>query len=146
MATSKSSLKTAEKKLRDFAMDYPDTTEDFPWGHSAFKVNKKVFLFLATDKGELSMSMKLPISGKAALKNAFASPTEYGMGKHGWVTSRFGGGDKVPLDLLTDWIDESFRAIASKKVVAFLDDPGAETLPIIRKRKPARASATRAKR
>src|SRR3954463_7976735 len=95
MAKAKTSLKSAEKKLRAFALDYPDTTEDFPWGHSAFKVNKKVFLFLATEKGELSMSMKLPKSGKAALKNSFASPTEYGMGKHGWVTSRFAAGDTV---------------------------------------------------
>ncbi|MBC8105344.1 MAG: MmcQ/YjbR family DNA-binding protein [Anaerolineae bacterium] len=137
MTSSKSSLKSAEKKLRAFALDYPDAVEEFPWGHSAFKVNKKVFLFLATEKGELSMSMKLPKSGKAALKNSFASPTEYGMGKHGWVTSRFAPGDSVPLDLLTDWIDESFRAIAPKKIVAFLDDEDTETLPIIRKRKPA---------
>lgn len=141
MAHNKS-LKIAEKKLRQFALDYPDATEDFPWGHSAFKVNKKVFLFLANDKGGLSMSMKLPKSGKAAQKNSFASPTEYGMGKHGWVTSRFDASDKIPLDLLTDWIDESFRAIAPKKIVAFLNDPGAETRPIIRKRKPT----TRAKR
>src|SRR3954454_11308394 len=126
MASSNTSLKSAEKKLRAFALDYPDTTEDFPWGHSAFKVNKKVFLFLATEKGELSMSMKLPKSGKAALKNSFASPTEYGMGKHGWVTSRFAPSDAIPFERLTDWIDESFRAIAPKKIVAFLDDDDAE--------------------
>lgn len=123
---AKSSLKSVEKKLRQFALDYPDAVEEFPWGHSAFKVNKKVFLFLANDKGALSMSMKLPRSGKAALKNSFASPTEYGMGKHGWVTMRFEAGDKVPFDQLTDWIDESFRAIAPKKIVAFLDDDAAE--------------------
>ena len=86
-AAKRTSLKVIENKLRAFAMDYPDTIEDFPWGHRAFKVNKKVFLFLACDKpDELSMSMKLPRSGKAALKHAFASPTEYGMGKHGWLT------------------------------------------------------------
>ena len=136
MAKTSASLKSVEKKLREFALDYPDTIEDFPWGHSAFKVNKKVFLFLAHDKGELSMSMKLPKSGKAALKNSYASPTEYGMGKHGWVTMRFGG-DKVPFEQLTDWIDESFRAIAPKKIVAFLDDDGIEdqdAKPIIRRK------------
>ena len=130
-------LKSVEKKLREFALDYPDTIEDFPWGHSAFKVSKKVFLFLAHDKAELSMSMKLPKSGKVALKNAYASPTEYGMGKHGWVTMRFGSGNKVPFEQLTDWIDESFRAIAPKKIVAFLDDDGIDdddARPIIRKK------------
>jgi predicted DNA-binding protein (MmcQ/YjbR family) len=142
---AKPSLKLIEKKLREFALDYPDTTEDFPWGHSAFKVNKKVFLFLANDKRELSMSMKLPNSGKAALKNSFASPTEYGMGKHGWVTTRFAPGDAVPLDLLTDWIDESFRAIAPKKILAFLDDEDIATRPIIKKKNPRRAPSSRTK-
>jgi predicted DNA-binding protein (MmcQ/YjbR family) len=132
----RSSLRSIFTKLRAFALDYPDSIEDFPWGHSAFKVNKKVFLFLVHDKGKLSMSMKLPKSGKAALKHSFASPTEYGMGKHGWVTMRFAPGEKVPFDDLTDWIDESFRAIAPKKIVAFLDDEFADATPIIRKARP----------
>jgi predicted DNA-binding protein (MmcQ/YjbR family) len=135
MPTSKkSSLKSSFDKLRTFALDYPDTIEDFPWGHSAFKVNKKVFLFLVLEKDELSMSMKLPKSGKPALKNKFASPTEYGMAKHGWVTMRFGPGEKIPFDDLTDWIDESFRAIAPKKVVAFLDDEDAELIATAKSR------------
>ena len=140
-SASSASFKSSFDKLRAFAMDYPDTIEDFPWGHNAFKVNKKVFLFLVndTDKHVLSMSMKLPKSGKIALKNSYASPTEYGMGKHGWVTLRFSPGDAVPAEQITDWIDESFRAIAPKKIVAFLDDDEAEMITPV-KRKPAKKS------
>ena len=96
-------------------------------------MNKKVFLFLVHDKGMLSMSMKLPRSGKAALKNDFASPTECGIGTHGGVPVRGESSGKGPSERLTDWIDESFRAIAPKKIVAFLDDEDADTAPVIRK-------------
>ena len=32
--------------LRDFALRYPETHEDFPWGERVIKVKGKVFLFL----------------------------------------------------------------------------------------------------
>jgi hypothetical protein len=37
------------------------------------------------------------------------------------VTARFSGADEVPVDLLRLWIEESYRAIAPKKLVAALD-------------------------
>jgi predicted DNA-binding protein (MmcQ/YjbR family) len=38
----------AAKALRAAAMAFPGTTEDFPWGHPAYKVaGKKAFCFLA---------------------------------------------------------------------------------------------------
>ena len=45
----------------------------------------------------------------------------YGLGKAGWVTAEFAPKDKPPLDILEAWIDESFRAIAPKKVVAAME-------------------------
>jgi hypothetical protein len=36
------------------------------------------------------------------------------------VTARFGPRQKPPLDLLRRWIDESYRAVAPKKLVAQL--------------------------
>lgn len=105
--------------LRDFAMGYPGAHEDFPWGERVVKVNGKVFLFLG--KGEdLSLSVKLPSSRAMALGLPFASPTAYGLGKSGWVSARFGPGEKPPLDLLRAWIDESYRAVAPKKLAASL--------------------------
>jgi predicted DNA-binding protein (MmcQ/YjbR family) len=117
-------LEKAKAALRKRALAYPETTEDFPWGHSAFKVKGKGFLFtyLNEEEGFLSLSVKLPISNAMALTFPFASPTEYGMGKHGWVTSRFYRGDDIPLDMLLEWMDESFRAIAPKKVLAMLEE------------------------
>ena len=108
----------AMEALREHALGYPETREDFPWGHSAFKVKNKVFLFLASDDGTLSLSVKLPASGPAALDKPFAEPTGYGLGKSGWVTATFAPDETPPLELLRAWIRESFVAIAPKKLAA----------------------------
>jgi predicted DNA-binding protein (MmcQ/YjbR family) len=113
---SSSRLKKAELALRACALALPETYEEFPWGHRAMKVNKKAFAFLALEDGRLSMSVKLPESSLAALMLPFASPTGYGLGKSGWVTSAFGPREEVPLELLSEWIGESYRAIAPKKL------------------------------
>lgn len=113
-------LKNAAKRLRSQALGYPETTEDFPWGHSAFKVKGKSFLFLATDEGWLSLSVKLPRSREFALEFPFTKPTGYGLDRAGWVSARFDGDDHVPLDVLGAWLDESYRAVAPKRLVAAL--------------------------
>jgi predicted DNA-binding protein (MmcQ/YjbR family) len=118
-------LLRAETALRDYALTFPEAHEDFPWGHRALKVKGKAFLFLSNGKGGadmLSLSVKLPVSGAVALSLPFASPTEYGLGKSGWVTARFNDGDGIPLDMLKEWVNESFRAIAPKRVLARLED------------------------
>jgi predicted DNA-binding protein (MmcQ/YjbR family) len=38
----------------------------------------------------------------------------YGMDKSGWVVARFGKDDSIPLELLQNWIDESYEAVAAK--------------------------------
>jgi predicted DNA-binding protein (MmcQ/YjbR family) len=111
-------LLRAEAKLRKLAMAYPRTVEEFPWEHRAFKVKGKTFLFLSIYQGVLRATMKLPVSGKASLNLPFASPTAYGLAKSGWVTAAFQAKDKIPLEMLAEWMDESFRAIAPKKKVA----------------------------
>lgn len=117
----------AESALRKHALSFPQSVEEFPWEHSAFKVNGKVFLFLYREKGLLSLSMKLPVSGRHALSLPFASPTGYGLGKSGWVTAKFTGNDDMPVEILKEWVDESFRAIAPKKLVATLEAEPAES-------------------
>ena len=119
----KKSLQSLELELRDFAMQYPEATEDHPWGHRAIKVKGKSFVFLGGEKNEaeLSLSVKLPDSRDMAVDLPFAEPTGYGLGKSGWVTARFEKVSEVPLDLLKAWIDESYRAIAPKKLVKTLE-------------------------
>jgi predicted DNA-binding protein (MmcQ/YjbR family) len=110
-----------ETALRAQALAYPEVHEDFPWGHRALKVRGKVFLFLALDEEGLAFSVKLPTSAEAALMLPFTEPTHYGLGKHGWVTATIPHGTEAPLDLFQGWVEESYRAIAPKKLVAELD-------------------------
>ncbi len=132
---------SAEAALRAHALSYPDAREDFPWGERVVKVRGKVFLFLG--KGEsLSLSVKLPGSGIVALGLPFTAPTAYGLGKSGWITARFAKGEKPPIEMLKQWIDESYRAVAPKRLAAALD--ASEAPPS--KPAPARPPATRGSR
>jgi predicted DNA-binding protein (MmcQ/YjbR family) len=106
-----------EQKIREICLSFPQTQEDFPWGHSAFKIKKKAFVFMGLDDSGLSISMKLKESHAEALEHSFAKPTHYGLGKHGWVSAQFGPGESVPIEVLRAWIDESFRLIAPKAVL-----------------------------
>jgi predicted DNA-binding protein (MmcQ/YjbR family) len=109
--------------LKKRALGYPDATEHRPWGEVAIKVKGKVFLFLHADKERVSLSTKLPKSRWSALVFPFAEPTGYGLGKSGWVSAKFEGAGAPPLELLYEWIDESYRAVAPKTLVATLDAP-----------------------
>ena len=107
--------------LRKFALSLPDAHEDFPWGHVAVKVGKKAFVFIAAEDGATSLSAKLLHSNKTALAHPFAKPTEYGLGKHGWVTFTFARGAEPRMELLRQAILESYRAIAPNRAVKRLD-------------------------
>jgi predicted DNA-binding protein (MmcQ/YjbR family) len=111
-------LDDLEASLRAAALAYPETHEDHPWGECAFKVRGKVFLFLFRGEDGLSFSMKLPVSREFALVWDFASPTGYGLGKSGWVTCKLDASTEVDPDLLLSWLDESWRTVAPKKLVA----------------------------
>jgi predicted DNA-binding protein (MmcQ/YjbR family) len=106
------------------ALTYPEAHEDMPWGHHAIKVKGKTFVFLGADAATFSLSTKLPSSADVALKLPFASPTEYGLGRSGWVTARFPRTARAPMEILALWIDESYRAIAPKRLVAQLPTEG----------------------
>jgi predicted DNA-binding protein (MmcQ/YjbR family) len=118
-----------EAALREAALAYPEAYEEFPWGHRALKVKTKVFVFLYLGDDGLSLSAKLPQSSEVALLLPYASPTGYGLGKSGWVTARFAPDAEVPVELLRGWIDESYRAVAPKKLAARVAGATAEAEP-----------------
>lgn len=118
----KKPLDRTESALAKRALTYPTVVEDNPWGERAFKVKGKVFVFLSRHDGKLNYTIKLPESAKFALSLPFAQPTGYGLGKHGWVTCTFGPEDDAPVDLLEEWMAESFRAVAPKSVLKLLDE------------------------
>jgi predicted DNA-binding protein (MmcQ/YjbR family) len=103
-------------RLHERALTFPGAWEDHPWGETCVKVGKKIFVIL----GETTLTLKLVDAHDAALSIPGAVPTGYGLGKAGWVTMPLGG-DLPPLDILCDWLEESYRIIAPKKLAAQLD-------------------------
>lgn len=133
MATKKRSAASArqlEAKLRAIALGYPEAHEDFPWGERVVKVRGKIFVFMGIpDDGGLSLTTKLPHSRDLALALPFAKPTGYGLGKSGWVSARFAVTELPPVELLAEWIDESYRAVAPVTLVRRLAGPAAAAAP-----------------
>jgi predicted DNA-binding protein (MmcQ/YjbR family) len=107
--------------IRKRALSYPETHEDFPWGESAFKVKAKTFVFMSDGEEGVSFSVKLGDARDLAMSLPGSEPTHYGLGKKGWVTVRPTA--KTAMPVLHYLIDESFRAIAPKKLVAELPAP-----------------------
>jgi predicted DNA-binding protein (MmcQ/YjbR family) len=107
-------------RLLEFALSLPEAVEDQPWeDDTVAKVRKKIFGFFG-GPSSTRMTVKLAESHAHALSIEGAQPSAYGLGKSGWVT--------VPLDargvglaLLRDWIEESYRIVAPKRLLTELD-------------------------
>jgi predicted DNA-binding protein (MmcQ/YjbR family) len=137
---AKASHRQAESVLRDYALSFPEANEEFPWGERVIKVKGKIFVFLGSQEGGLRVTVKLPISFEMALTLPFTAPTGYGLGRARWITARFVAGEKPPIDLLQDWIIQSYRAVAPKRLARMLDGAA----PLARtKRSAIRAAARR---
>jgi hypothetical protein len=121
---------------RKFALTLPAAAEDFPWGEPVIKIRKKpgvprwrkhgegvygpMFLWLGhRDASPQVVAVKLTDSYEQATVVAQAVPTSAsGLGQWGWLSINVSAAD---IDLLCDWIDESYRAHATRKLIAELD-------------------------
>ena len=112
--------------VRAFAAGLPEAWEDHPWGESVYKVGKRVFVFfgvLDTDDG-LRFTVKLRDSHEEAMALEWVVPAGYGLDRGGWVTCV--APDDAPPEMITGWIEESYRLVAPKKLVAALLDAGSD--------------------
>lgn len=120
-------VKDIEAELLAYANGFPGAEISEPWGHYAVKAGGKTFVLLsgeAGDDGWLGMTVKLPTSGEMALSLDYVERARYNLGKSGWVTLRQAESDEIDIGMLKGWIEQSYRAIATKKLVKELDDRG----------------------
>ncbi len=126
--------------VRALSNEYPEAEKTFLFGdHEVFRVKKKVFVWLgesSTESGGTYVSVKLKDTQHFALSLAYVKPAEYGMAKWGWVAADFPKG-KFPADLVRQWIDESYRHTAPKKLLAMLSDGAPKAAAPAPKKKPA---------
>ncbi|MEU9780049.1 MmcQ/YjbR family DNA-binding protein [Streptomyces phaeochromogenes] len=124
MAPTRTALKKWEK-VREFALGLPGAAEEFPWGESVAKVNRKVFVFLGVADGSyplgVTVKLKDEVAHAHALSSPGAEPAGYGLGKAGWVRVPLEEKGAPAAELLCDWVEESYRTIAPKRLIAELD-------------------------
>src|SRR3954471_6237607 len=111
------------KQLRAFGLAFPGAHSKSPWpGHDDLAVKDKTFAYLPADGEPFSLSVKLVYTSEVALDLPYAKPTGYGLGKSGWVTFTPAAGEMPTVDQMKEWIDESYRAQAPRKLVKELDE------------------------
>jgi predicted DNA-binding protein (MmcQ/YjbR family) len=113
--------------LRERALaKYPGSHLKSPWpGHLDLAVKDKTFAYLSLENEPLHLSCKLPHSCTDALMLPNAEPAGYGLGKSGWVAVSFPEDELPPIEMLEEWLDESYRAQAPKRLIAQLDGAAA---------------------
>jgi predicted DNA-binding protein (MmcQ/YjbR family) len=110
------------RRMRTFGLTYPGAHSKSPWpGHDDLAVNDKTFAYLAAEGEPFSFSCKLPYTSEVALDLPYAKPTGYGLGKSGWVTFTPSEAEMPPFEQMTEWIDQSYRAQAPRRLVKELD-------------------------
>ncbi|MFF8970939.1 MmcQ/YjbR family DNA-binding protein [Streptomyces sp. NPDC014995] len=127
MAVPRNALRKWEK-VRGFALGLPGATEEFPWGETVAKVDKKVFVFLGVDDGSHPLGVTVKLTDETAHAHALAAPgacpAGYGLGRSGWVSVPLERPGAPAADLLCDWVEESYRTIAPKRLTTELDGRG----------------------
>jgi predicted DNA-binding protein (MmcQ/YjbR family) len=123
-AVSSGVVAGAREKVLAFALSLPEAVEEHPWGEDVVKVRGKIFVFVGAT-GSRRISVKLAESHAHALAIDGAEPTGYGLGKAGWVTVPVRGPGVSP-GILRDWVEESYRIVAPKRLVAQLDAPATD--------------------
>ena len=109
--------------LRTWGLTLPGVHSKAPWPeHDDLAVKDKTFAYLPKAGAPFSLSVKLPYTGAAVLDLPYATPTGYGLGKSGWVSLAPSEHEIPPLDQLKEWVEESNRAQAPRKLVQELDD------------------------
>ena len=121
MAARKSKSNELVASLKSFALGLPGAWPDNPWGDSVVKVGKKIFVFLGEGAEDSGITVKVPESHDHAMSFAGAMPTGYGLGKAGWVTIPVAGLGGDDAEVLHDFVEESYRTIAPKKLIKELD-------------------------
>lgn len=121
-AVSVRGAKKVQDELEGFALSLPEAWFDNPWDESRVsKVRKKIFAFYG-DQDNPSIGVKLTDSLDHGRSMAGATAMAYGLGKSGWTRIPIAGIDEAEVEVLHDFVEESYRLIASKSLIQQLDD------------------------
>jgi hypothetical protein len=110
--------------LRGIALLYPEVEEGASCTKKSFKARGNAFLYVGVAGDSYNVMLKLRESQAEATALALKD-SRFKVGAQGWVTATFGLADSPPSGLFERWIDESYRLLVDKKLVATLSEHGA---------------------
>lgn len=111
------------RALRERALELPRVAENGSCLTRAFKARTKGFLYLGETDGTYNVMLKVGDSLDAVRSFCADRPEDCSVGSTNWVTLHFDS-DEAPPPMLSDWIEESYRLLAPRKLVAELDAAG----------------------
>lgn len=109
--------------MRTAALAFPETQEGIACAGTSLEkrtiqVRGRAFVFLSEADAMLKLGNSLALASEMASKK----PHIYKVGAHGWVVVKFSDTEALPVNLLVDWIGESYRLLAPKALVASLKE------------------------
>ncbi|MCE3295767.1 MAG: hypothetical protein K0R65_1481 [Crocinitomicaceae bacterium] len=105
--------------LREWALSFPETTEEPHFEKTSFRVRKKIFLTLDVEKRLACLKFsEVDQSVFVTLDPAVIYPVPNKWGKQGWTLVRI---EKVQPDLFREALRTSYCETAPKKLAAHLN-------------------------
>lgn len=108
------------RALRARALTLPGVDEGDSCVKRAFKARTKGFLYLGETEDTYNVMLKIGESLDAARAFCAENPEQRSIGDTSWLTLHFAG-DEDPPAQLSDWIEESYRTLAPRKLIAELE-------------------------
>jgi predicted DNA-binding protein (MmcQ/YjbR family) len=106
--------------FRALALSLPETYEDSPWGHPAFKVaDNKLFATMSVSDDVLTVTLKLtPEEREIAFLLPYVRRASH-VGRYGWVTATIT--DEESLAAALEWLRESYWLKAPTRLKAAVE-------------------------
>ncbi len=104
-----------EKQLKQYLLSKPEAMEDFPFGAgvAVFKIEKKMFALLSSDRGVARVNLKCDPDQAFILRDIFTAVLPgYHMNKRHWNTVLLDG--TIPRGELERMIDHSYALVVKK--------------------------------
>ena len=108
------------RRMRQYCLWMPETSEAGSWGHPNFRAGRKTFAAFEWIKGRPSIAFRLsPTDVDLLLRRRGFFATPYGQGRWAsvWVDRRVSWREVIRL------LDVSYRTVALKRMIAALDAP-----------------------
>jgi predicted DNA-binding protein (MmcQ/YjbR family) len=108
---------TIFERVQVLALDLPEAVrvDVEGWGgQPTFRVRGKNFVFTHEDRAVITVKLPMEEAAAVVATDERASPTGYGLGKHGWVSIDLSAADEDLWVAVDEWIITSYLLVAPR--------------------------------